>query len=376
MKFLARERLVMEKFLPGLDSRLAAIPLMDLEMPGNPGIEWYRAAGGAGMLIPGIHGGGGASALEAVQVTRALAVRSPSLALATTMHQFSVASLIALAESSAGLEWMLLDGVARDRRLMASGFAEGKTAQSILIPTMRARWDGKNWIVNGRKQPCSLSRSMDLLTASLILEDPEKGDRAGVALIPASCPGIRVEPFWKSTVLAGAESDTIILENVEVHPDLVFELSTELTDNRNDLQTIGFIWFELLLTACYLGTASSIVERLLVSGRGTEQERVAVAMAVEGAALMLYGVARSIDNIEEGNDSLAHSLIARFTIADMIHSAVSQAVELLGGIAFVTSPDVGYLAATTHAIGFHPPSRSSSIVGLHGWFGGNELIIK
>jgi alkylation response protein AidB-like acyl-CoA dehydrogenase len=375
MRLLAPEREVCERYLPGLDGKLAAIALMELESPGSPGIELYRAAGGAGLVIPVVHGGGGACALDAVRITRALAARSPSLAVATTMHQFSVASLVALAESSAGLEWMLLDGVARDQRLMASGFAEGRTSQSILAPTMKGVWDGRTWRVSGRKQPCSLSRSMDLLTASVALEDPDGGIRTAIALIPAASEGITIKPFWGSWALAGAESDTVILDNVDVHPDLIVELRTGLDGELDDLQTLGFVWFELLVTACYLGVAAALVERVLLGERGPAHERLALGMAVEGAAMTLDGAARNLDDGDGGNDGLARALITRFTVADTVRSTVAKAVELLGGMAFAGSPEVAYLAAASHAIGFHPPSRHSSADALLGWFSGRPVVI-
>ncbi|MFE2753663.1 acyl-CoA dehydrogenase [Actinosynnema sp. NPDC059335] len=375
MRLLSREREACERHLPGLDDKLASIPLMELESPDSPGIGLYRSAGGAGLLIPTVHGGGGASAVDAVRVTRAVAARSPSLAVATTMHQFSVASLVALAESSTGLEWMLLDGVARDQRLMASGFAEGRTSSGILTPTMKGVWDGTNWRVSGRKQPCSLSRSMDLLTASVALEHPEEGTRTGIALIPAAAPGISVTPFWGSPVLAGAESDSVVLEDVEVHPDLIVELTTGLDGELDDLQTLGFVWFELLVTACYLGVAMNLVERVLTAARGPAHERLGLAMAVEGAALALDGAARNLDEGDGGNDGLARSLIARFTVADTVRATTAKAVELLGGMAFAGSPEVGYLAAASNAIGFHPPSRHSSADALLGWFSGRPVVI-
>jgi alkylation response protein AidB-like acyl-CoA dehydrogenase len=291
------------------------------------------------------------------------------------MHQFSVASLVALAESSNGLEWMLLDGVARDRRLMASGFAEGRTSQSILAPTMKGVWDGENWRVSGRKQPCSLSRSMDLLTASVSLEHPEEGVRTGIALIPAASEGMSVRPFWSSWALAGAESDTVVLEDVVVHPDLIVELGTGLDGELDDLQTLGFVWFELLVSACYLGIAAALTERVLTGARGATHERLALAMAVEGAAMMLDGTARNLDDGDGGNDGLARALITRFTIADTVRSTVAKAVELLGGMAFIGSSEVAYLAAASHAIGFHPPSRHSSADPLLGWFAGRPVVI-
>jgi alkylation response protein AidB-like acyl-CoA dehydrogenase len=376
MRILENERAVLDRYLPGLDARLAATPFMDLESPGNPGIAMYRDAGGAGLLIPKIHRGGGATAVDAAQLTRALAARSPSLAVATTMHQFSVASLVALAETSTGTEWMMLDAVASDRRLMSSGFAEGRTSQGILSPTMQAVWDGQNWRVTGRKQPCSLSRSMDLLTASVHLVHPAQPARTAIAMIPAASKGLTVQPFWQSWVLGGAESDTVVLQDVEVHPELILEMTSGVNGGLDDLQTLGFVWFELLVTACYLGIAGALVEDLMVQGRGAAQERAGLAMAYEGAALALDGAARRLDDGDADNDALARSLIVRFTVADTVRTVVARSVELLGGLAFIGSSRVAYLSAAAHAVGFHPPSRHSAVDAMLAWFDGRPVVLE
>ncbi|HZN19630.1 MAG TPA: acyl-CoA dehydrogenase family protein [Micromonosporaceae bacterium] len=376
MSFLELEREALERFLPGLDKQLADIPLMDLERRESPGIELFRKSGGTGLVIPTVYNGLGATAVEAARITRALATRSPSLAIATTMHQFSVASLVALAKASNNFEWMLLDGVAVDGRLVASGFAEGRPNQGILAPTMNARRDGSNWRVDGVKRPCSLSRSMDLITASLALPDEDGSSRLAVAMIPAASPGIRIEPFWSSWVLAGAESDAVILEDVEVHKDLVVFLDSGLDGELDDLQTIGFVWFELLVTACYLGAAAALVERVLQRGRGPVEERAALATTIEAASMMLDGAARNLDDGDGGNGGFGRALVVRFAVADMIGDAVRRAVETLGGIAFVSSPDVAYFAAATHAIAFHPPSRHSSAQAMVDWFAGRPLILS
>ncbi len=376
MSLLDRERRTCEAFLPGLLARLGEIPLSDLEKPAGPGIDLFRAAGGAGLVVPKTHHGLGATALEAARVTRAIAACAPSLAVATTMHQFSVASLVALADSSKGFEWMLLEAVAVDRRLVASGFAEGNPRRGILSPTMTARRDGDNWRLSGAKRPCSLSRSMDLITASVAVPADDGGTRLGVALIPAASPGIRVEPFWRSWVLAGAESDAVLLEDVEVHPDLIIYPEIGLDGRLDDLQTVGFVWFELLVTACYLGMAAALVERALAAGRAPASDRAAMATAIEAATLMLDGVARCVDDGDGDNDTLARTLVVRFAAADAIATSVRTAVELLGGMAFITSPDVAYLAAASSAIAFHPPSRASIAENLVDWFAGKPLILS
>jgi alkylation response protein AidB-like acyl-CoA dehydrogenase len=77
--------------LPGLDEELAKIPLLEMEKPGNPAIKLFREHGGPGLLIPARYGGKGATQLQAVRLQRALASRSPSLAVATSMHHSAVA---------------------------------------------------------------------------------------------------------------------------------------------------------------------------------------------------------------------------------------------------------------------------------------------
>ena len=81
----------------------------------------------------------GASMTEAIHIQRAIGSRSPSLAVATTMHHFSVASLVELTATGNGFEWAMLEAIATNNWLLSSGFAEGKPGQHILRPRCR-RW--------------------------------------------------------------------------------------------------------------------------------------------------------------------------------------------------------------------------------------------
>src|SRR5437868_2840298 len=120
MQLLATERRTLETYLSGLDASLAKIPLQELESSSAPGIDLFRQTGGPGLLIPREHGGLGAGALDAVRVQRAIGARAPSLAVASTMHHFSVASLVEVSAQGLGLEWMLLQAVAEQKLLLAS----------------------------------------------------------------------------------------------------------------------------------------------------------------------------------------------------------------------------------------------------------------
>ncbi|MEV7013918.1 hypothetical protein [Streptosporangium sp. NPDC051022] len=92
MRFLERERATVAKLLPGLDESLRAVPLMELEGPSGTGIRLFRESDGPGLLVPTAYQGRGATALDALRVQRALGSRAPSLAVATTLHHFSMAT--------------------------------------------------------------------------------------------------------------------------------------------------------------------------------------------------------------------------------------------------------------------------------------------
>ncbi|MFJ9692875.1 acyl-CoA dehydrogenase family protein [Kitasatospora sp. NPDC101183] len=376
MGFLDRERAALEALLPGLDAELAALPLAALEAQGNPGVKLFREAGGAGLLIPAQHGGLGADALSAVRVQRAIGARSPSLAVATTMHHFSLASLVVLSETGNGFEWMLLTGIVDGRLLLASGFAEGRPGGSILSPSMTAEVTEQGLRVSGAKRPCSLARSMDLLTASVMVPRTDgPGEQLAVVLIPSTDPGLSVAPFWGSFALAGAESDQVTVTDVLVPEDLVVRTDVPEGELLDDIQTTGFVWFELLMTASYLGAASALVERLLASPKVPAGDRVRLVTELEAAMAGVENIARQTgaERCEPG--LLVDSLHVRYAAQDTIARVVPRAVELLGGLNFMSSDDIAYLAAAVNGLGLHPPARGRMAEPLADYLAGGALAI-
>jgi len=372
MNFLKRDRATLEQFLPSLDAKLAAIPLAEIEKPGNSGLTMLRELEGTAILIPTEHGGKGATAVEAIQVHRAVAARSPSLAIAMTMHNFSVATLVEyLFYGNYTVE--LLNQISGGQLLVASGFAEGRTSSSILDPFVKATAsDGGGYVVNGSKKPCSLSNSMHLLTASVAVPSASgNGNRRAVAIIPADAEGLTRKPFWKSTVLGGAESEEVVLTNVQISDEQLF--FPEVEETLDAVEAGGFLWFELLVSASYLGVASALVERVLAQKRGDAPERVQLAIEAEGAMSALEGVARSMQTGDRGESILVQSLLVRFLVQQAIERISARAVELLGGMSFIGSPDVAYLFAASRALAFHPPSRLSVAPAVDGYLMGQPM---
>jgi alkylation response protein AidB-like acyl-CoA dehydrogenase len=371
--FLAPERATLNSLLPALDESLRQLSLTAMERPGNPALAVFRHSGGTGLLIPTGFGGLGATPLQAVRVQRAIASRAPSLAVATAMHHFSVATVVELAASAASTrtEWLLLEGVARQKLFVASGFAEGRSGTTILASHFQVTRTSEGLVVRGSKKPCSLSASMDLLTASMHL--PEDGDLA-VALIPATAPGLSRRPFWGSCVLAGAESDEVVLDDVLVPDSLIVYKGN--ASRLDAVQEKGLAWFELLISATYLGIASALVERVLTAQKGTPAERVQLAIETESVMAALEGLARELADREQGTGLLARILFARFGVQQAVARASMQAAELLGGLSFVAAPDIACLLAACRALAFHPPSRLGAAAALDAYLLGGTLKLE
>ena len=63
-------------------------------------------------------------------------------------------------------------------------------------------------------------------------------------------------------------------------------------------------------------------------------------------------------------------------LLQVVERVASRAAELLGGMAFVSSPDVACLLASTRALAFHQPSRLSAAAALDAYLEGQPLRLE
>jgi alkylation response protein AidB-like acyl-CoA dehydrogenase len=377
MEFMRADRDACDRLLPGLRERLTEVPLQELESAGGPAIGLFREHGGPALLIPADRGGLGASALDAVRVVRVLGSLAPSLAVATAMHHFSIGmlySITGLYGEDTEIE-PILEQVSSQRLLVASGFAEGKSNQGILHPNTVARPVPGGYLINGAKKPCSLSVSMGLLTCSVALPAGDGSTEMGLLLLPADTPGISIHPFWSTFPLAGAESNEVRLTDVFVAATKILRPPPDLVAQLSELEEAGTIWFQMIVAAVYTGMVSRLAALVLERERGAAVERARLLMTVESAAMLTEGVARRVMSGDTGNDCAAAALVTRFSVGELLSQALSLAVELLGGMSYIQSPDVAYLAAAVQAIAFHPPSRTSMTDALLDYYAGKPLVM-
>lgn len=378
MRSLDTARAVCERFHPGLLKEIEQIPHADRERPGSPVIDLFRIHGGVGLLIPEEYSGHGAAPLDALRVQLALGAVSPSLVAAVSMHHFTAAMLFSLAGKAGRLtaaQTELLRRIVPDQQVMASGWAEGRTEQNILTPAVTARPVEGGYLLSGAKKPCSLSRSMRLLTASIAIHHDDGTAELALALVPADAPGLSVHAFWGNDLLAGAESDEVRLVDVFVPADMVVRAGADDPHRLDDLQTAGFVWFEMLITAGYAGGTAALVEQVLDRERGSTQERAALAVEMDSVLQLLEGVARTITP-ETDEESVARVLVARYAVQKALPRIAAQALELLGGLDFIRDSVHGRTAAAVHALAFHPPGRGAAAEPLLRYFDGGPLVLS
>ncbi len=360
-------------FSPSFEADIAAMAPALRESRKSPAVRHFKEGGPLGLLIPQAAGGLGASALDAVHVQIALGAVSPSLAVATTMHQFSVASLLALVERGGGSEALLLRAIAEQRLLLSSGFAEGVPGRGILDSSMSvSEGAGGRILISGTKKPCSLSESMDLLTASYTRPSPQ-GDELMVALVPANGKGLTRRPYWVNPALAGAQSEELVLDCVEVTPRMVF--SAGLKTRLDDVQVVGFVWFELLMSASYLGACAGLVEQVVERGRWNDGDRAALGSAVQLSMSALFGFAHEFDRRHDAgaaplDDMLARLLLIRYGVEAQLAQASDAAHEMLGGNAFIASEESSIRLLAARGLRFHPPARISMQCNLAAYLRG------
>ncbi|MCG5213798.1 acyl-CoA dehydrogenase family protein [Streptosporangium soli] len=362
MRFLERERATLAKLLPGLDEGLRAVPLMELEGPDSPGIQLFRDKGGPGLLVPSAQEGRGGTALDALRVQRALGSRAPSLAVATTTHHYSIATLISLllSRNRVGDVYEL----AADNQLVTASFAEPFDAG--ILSSLTAT-DGDVMLINGVTRPYSLARSMDRLLAKVTVSDEEHDDEGqALTLMPADAEGVTVSG-------AGAEGELVTFHDVNRRDGLLVPLSAK--GQANQKLTAGFAWFQVLMTGSYLGAASALVERALLNDQVPESERVRLLVETELAMSTAEGVAGRIDAGDPDESTLAAALYVRYSVQDTLARIVPRAVDLLGDLDPTASDEVAYLTTFANGLTPHPPTQSQMAGPLEAHLAGGPLTL-
>ncbi|MEU2658949.1 acyl-CoA dehydrogenase family protein [Streptomyces sp. NPDC007325] len=380
MRLLSTERALLDQVLPGFDARLAEWGTAAAEDPRTGAVDAFRAAGGGNLLIPAALGGAGLGCRDGVRLQRAVGSRAPSLAVASTMHHYKVAWLARCGGPAAGA---VLRRIAAERHLVASCGAEGTVGKNVFTPGIDVVAAPGGLLVSGTKQPCSLTRSLGLM--SLSAAGPAGGPYAGqllMLMLPVT-EGVERRPFWGNRVLRATETDALVLDRAFVPDEMIVPLGDPAASPW--LFTSNLLWFQLLITAAYLGIATGHVERLFTGERGAPGDRVAALAPLETVAAALDALAADLDAAGDegaapagdpgGDDALGRALLVRYTAQRAIAEATDRALEIEGGMPFVSGGPGSELLLASRALTFHPPAETAVRDRLDQWLRGGGLTL-
>ncbi|MGF0313746.1 hypothetical protein [Rhodococcus sp. IEGM1428] len=353
---------------------LAQKTFQDLEGNDSSVIPRWSTSPLVRSVAPENLGGLGFTSAEAYDMQVRLGSYSPSLAAATTMHHVSIQTLVSHATRAPDEEVEVIRAVVGANSVFASAFSEGKPYSSVFDPKFSFEKKGETFVLNGRKAPCSLARSMTFAMTSG--RDRENGMRM-VALVPNSTQGLSTQPFWHSNVLAAAESDALVFENVEVPAELVFRQDVSEDDALSEL--FGYFLFGLLISASYVGASFRLVDELaqrpLADVKAKQLARISAAFDLHDR--QLRGLAERADQCPASEVAALSTdlLLARMALRRTIDEWFSTIMELIGGMGFIQDSPATRLALTLQAYRFHPPNDAENQAAIDSLMKGGGYVL-
>jgi hypothetical protein len=94
--------------------------------------------------------------------------------------------------------------------------------------------------------------------------------------------------------------------------------------------------------------------------------------ALERLAALLDEEPAGASNPSE-DDRLARALAVRHSAERTVNRVAGEAAGLLGGTAFLGSPDAALLLAAARPLAFHPPSAAGVADAMDAWFTGGPF---
>lgn len=341
----------------GLYTELTASPVAEHERNAGPVFALLRSTRATTMLVPVSCGGLGTSAQDAVRFQVALGSVAPSAAIATAMHHYKIAALSGAASDGDEHARTILVDIARGAALVASGGAESTPGRDLSNLGSHAVREGDGYRITGIKRPCSLSTSMDTMSLMVELRDSDgSSDGYAQAFVDANCPGLERRLFWRSPVFLAAESHAVSLTDVRVPESRIFPLRGRIGER---FAVDCYLWFQLLISASYLGVACCVAE---ATPTGRRSGARGWARAVADLRSLEQGVleaAAAVDAKAPVGEQLNLAVRARDRVEDEIGAIGARLLRAAGGGAFAGESLPTMLTGGLNAIAFHPPQRGA-----------------
>lgn len=306
-----------------------------------PSVNFSRLAfaGFLGLTVPAEAGGHGAGLDLSSEIIRIVARGEPSTALVLAMHYINHATVIHRwpVSIAAQLRQEALDSVSLVNALRVEPALGTPARGGELATVARATEDG--WRISGHKIYSTGIPVLKWLAVWGRTDEPVP--RIGTFLVPASTPGIRIEPTWNHLGMRATESHDVILDDVLIPREFAVDIRPVESWAAPDPTQIA--WNTLLVAAVYDGIAQAARNWLIRFLRERTPGNLGASLATlprfqdaVGEIEVLLGSNRRLirsvaqDTDRENPPSVAESGAAKLTITSNAIAAVELAIKISG----------------------------------------------
>jgi len=200
---------------------------------------------------------------------------------------------------------------------------------------------GEGYLLDGRK-----TAVWDGAAADTFIVSASRDDGISLFLVPASAPGVKVEPYPALDISVAAQ---VSFEQVELPASALLgglDQGLPLLDPILDVARIGS-------AAELLGIAQESFERTIAYLKERKQFGVPIGsfQALQHRAAQLHAeiemsksvVLKALQTLDEGNEDFAElASLAKAKLSTTAHQAATEAIQMHGGIGVTDDFDIGF----------------------------------
>lgn len=320
--------------------------------------------------IPKQFGGQGASIADVCSVQHELGYVFPSIAIATTMHIFTIGMIVEHWKRTRDLSWMLLQAIAQQNSIVASAFAEPNLGGCLVRSNTKAAQVDDGYLLTGRKVPCSLIGRAQFACLHAQIDQ----ETLIVGLLPTASTGLSVQKGPEFMGMRASESDALVLDGCLLPTRLVMH-KTKAGNDDSGIFKASLMWFCLSASAVYLGIARRALEyasqhmqhSTIPTSSGLTRSRSELPHLqtrfgeVYAKYLNLETTASLFAQLLAKDDvlnvtALPQALALKQSCCRELPGIVTTLAELCGGVSYLTSNPLNQSLRDILAVQYHPPT--------------------
>ncbi|AIC20248.1 MULTISPECIES: acyl-CoA dehydrogenase family protein [Pseudomonas] len=289
------------------------------------------------LTVPKHLGGGGASLAQARKVISAVAKGEPSTALILVMQYLQHSRLQDSQSWPEALRLRVAGDAVRDGALINALRVEpdlGTPARGGLPATI-ARRTAAGWRLSGRKIYSTGSHGLSWF--SVWARSTDEDPLVGAWLVHKDTPGISIVEDWDHLGMRATCSHEVLFDNVLVPLDHAVSVSP-WSAPQPELDSEGFLWMAVLLSAVYDGIAQAARDWLVGWLETRKPSNLGAALAtlprfqetVGHIDTLLFANRSLLDAAAEGHTPASNAAQLKYLVTGNAIRAVELAIEASG----------------------------------------------